>query len=68
MMAGIDLCFEPGERFMYGISADILGALVERVSGVSFGEFLNKRFFEPLEMQDTDFYVPKEKARAFHLH
>ncbi len=62
MMAGIDLCFEPGERFMYGISADILGALVERVSGVSFGEFLNKRFFEPLEMQDTDFYVPKEKA------
>ena len=43
MMAGIDLCFEPGERFMYGISADILGALVERVSGVSFGELLNKR-------------------------
>lgn len=62
MTAKNDLCFEPGENFMYGTSADILGALVERVSGQSFGEFLKRRFFEPLEMADTDFYVPKEKA------
>ncbi|MCH5348953.1 MAG: beta-lactamase family protein [Oscillospiraceae bacterium] len=62
MMSKVDLCFEPGEKFMYGTSADILGALVERVSGMRFGEFLKKRFFEPLEMSDTDFYVPAEKA------
>lgn len=55
MMSHVDLCFEPGERFMYGASADILGALVERVSGMSFRDFLKKRFFEPLGMNDTDF-------------
>ncbi len=62
MMAKADLCFEPGEQFMYGTSADILGALVEKVSGISFGEFLRTNLFEPLEMHDTGFYVPKEKA------
>ena len=61
-MSKVDLKFEPGSRFDYGASADILGALVERVSGMSFGSFLKKEFFEPLEMNDTDFYVPKEKA------
>ncbi len=60
--ASVDLCFEPGEKFMYGASADILGALVEKLSGMSFRDFLLKRFFEPLGMNDTDFYVPKEKA------
>lgn len=62
MISGIDLCFEPGSEFMYGVSADILGALIERVSGMKFGEFLRKNFFEPLEMEDTDFYVPQNKA------
>ncbi|MDE7298122.1 MAG: beta-lactamase family protein, partial [Lachnospiraceae bacterium] len=62
MMSETDLCFEPGERFMYGTSADILGALVERISGRSFGEFLDERFFQPLEMPDTGVYVPAEKA------
>lgn len=62
MMAKADLCFEPGEQFMYGTSADILGALVEKVSEISFGEFLRTNLFEPLEMNDTGFYVPKEKA------
>ncbi len=62
MTARLDLCFEPGKRFMYGISADILGAMIERVSGMKFGEFLKKEFFEPLEMCDTDFYVPAEKS------
>lgn len=60
--AKLDLCFEPGERFMYGISADILGALIEKAADMSFGEFLKKEFFEPLDMPDTDFYVPAEKA------
>lgn len=62
MMSRNDLCFEPGERFMYGASADILGALVERVSGMSFRDFLTENFFKPMEMNDTDFYVPAEKS------
>ncbi|MCI5904458.1 MAG: beta-lactamase family protein [Oscillospiraceae bacterium] len=62
MMSEVDLCFEPGSEFMYGTSADILGALIERVSGMTFREFLMKSFFEPLEMNDTDFYVPAEKS------
>ena len=62
MMSEVDLCFEPGSEFMYGTSADILGALIERVSGMTFREFLMKSFFEPLEMNDTDFYVPEEKS------
>lgn len=60
-LANIDLCFEPGERFMYGTSADVMGALIERVSGMTFGEFLHKNFFLPMEMNDTAFYVPEEK-------
>lgn len=60
--AKMDLDFQPGSRFDYGISADIMGALIEKVSGMSFGEFLQKEFFEPLEMKDTAFYVPSEKA------
>ena len=62
MMAQNDLCFDPGERFMYGTSADILGALVEKVSGMSYREFLIENLFQPLEMTDTDFYVPAEKS------
>ena len=61
-MAQIDLCFEPGQKFMYGISADILGALIEVVSEESFGTFLKKNFFDPLAMTETGFYVP-EKSR-----
>lgn len=49
--------FSPSTHFMYGISADILGAVIEAVTGQSFGDFLKKEFFEPLEMPDTGFYV-----------
>ena len=55
------LAFHPGEKWMYGTSADVLGAVIEVVSGMSFGEFLQKEFFAPLEMKDTGFYVPAEK-------
>ncbi|MCR5761808.1 MAG: beta-lactamase family protein [Treponema sp.] len=58
----IPLGFVPGTDFEYGISADILGAVVEKVSGMKFGEFLRKRFFEPMGMNDTGFYVPSNKA------
>lgn len=55
------LAFQPGEKWRYGISADILGAVVEAASGISFGQFLDKEFFTPLGMKDTGFFVPQEK-------
>lgn len=57
----IPLAFMPGESWQYGLSADVLGAVVEAVSGMRFGEFLSKRIFEPLGMTDTAFYVAGEK-------
>lgn len=56
------LAFHPGESWAYGTCADVLGAIVEIVSGMRFGEFLKKEIFEPLGMKDTAFYVPKEKS------
>lgn len=57
----IPLSFEPGTDYNYGFSADILGAVIEVVSGQKLSEFLKKNIFEPLEMNDTAFYVPQEK-------
>lgn len=56
------LLFEPGEYWLYGGSADILGAVIEAISGERFGDFLQKNIFEPLQMKDTGFYVPSDKA------
>lgn len=64
-IAKIPLCFHPGEKWMYGLSADVLGAVVEVVTGMKFGEFLKKEIFEPLDMKDTGFYVPEEKKDRF---
>ena len=47
------------------MSIDVLGYLVEKLSGVSFGEFLNTRLFKPLGMSDTAFYVPSDKIERF---
>ncbi|WP_145148160.1 serine hydrolase [Paenibacillus xylanexedens] len=55
------LSFEPGTNWQYGTSADILGAVVEAVSGMRYGQFLRKELFDPLEMNDTGFWIPKEK-------
>ena len=60
-MAKIPVSFEPGTNYCYGLSADILGAVIEVVSGMKFSQFLKKNIFEPLGMIDTDFYVPSEK-------
>lgn len=57
----IPLAFQPGEKWQYGMSADVLGAIVEIASGMRFGEFLNERIFKPLGMKDTAFYVPSDK-------
>ena len=55
------LAFEPGSGWLYGTSADIMGAIIEIATGVPFSKFLLKEVFEPLEMPDTAFFCPKEK-------
>ena len=55
------LDFAPGDRWQYGYSADIAGALIEVVSGMSFGEFLRQEIFAPLGMKDTGFRVNAEQ-------
>lgn len=55
------LAFAPGSRWNYSASADVLGALVEVVSGMPFSEFLAENIFKPLGMNDTGFYVPQKK-------
>jgi CubicO group peptidase (beta-lactamase class C family) len=52
---------QPGERWLYNVSGDVLGVLIARVSGQSLGTFMQERIFEPLGMRDTAFYVPAEK-------
>ena len=58
----VPLLHEPGAAFTYGLSTDVLGRLVEVLSGTRFDEFLRTRLFEPLGMTDTFFYVPPAKA------
>ena len=55
------LLFNPGERWEYSLSVDVLGRLVEVVSGKPFDEFLRTRIFEPLGMKDTYFFAPDNK-------
>jgi len=52
---------QPGERWMYHVSGDVLGAVIARVSGQSLGAFMGARIFDPLGMKDTAFHVPPEK-------
>jgi CubicO group peptidase (beta-lactamase class C family) len=53
---------QPGERWMYHVSADVLGVLIGRVAGQTFGAFLRERIFDPLGMKDTAFFVPDDKV------
>ena len=64
-LSDIPLAHEPGDRWTYGVSTDVLGYLVEVVSGMPFEEFLQTRLFEPLGMVDTAFSVPLEKLDRF---
>ncbi|MDR2793429.1 MAG: beta-lactamase family protein [Treponema sp.] len=61
MAARVPLCFHPGEHWMYGFSHDILGCLIEILSGKTLGEYMKEVIFEPLNLCDTGFYVPEEK-------
>lgn len=60
--AQIPLVFQPGTSWRYSSSVDIQGAIVERISGQSLGQFMEQRIFKPLKMNDTAFFVPADKA------
>ena len=60
-LAKLPLHHNPGEKFTYSEGLDVLGYFIEVVSGVPFDEFLRKRIFDPLGMNDTWFYLPNEK-------
>ncbi len=61
ILGGLPLFHQPGEKFTYGLNTDLLGYLVEVVSGMPLDKFFSTRIFEPLGMKDTYFYLPKEK-------
>jgi CubicO group peptidase (beta-lactamase class C family) len=61
-LSRVPLVSHPGTSFEYGMSYDILGYIIEIVSGKSLNNFFNETFFIPLEMENTFFYIPEEKA------
>jgi len=61
ILATLPLVNHPGERYEYGLSTDVLGALVEAVSGMTLEEFFRRRIFEPLGMEDTRFFLPEDQ-------
>jgi CubicO group peptidase (beta-lactamase class C family) len=64
-MAKVPLLFQPGERWHYSLAVDVQGYLVEKLSGQSLPDFMQKHIFAPLKMVDTGFYVPPEKMDRF---
>ena len=61
LVGQLPLAFEPGEKWMYGFSIDVLGAVIEVLSGKTLGEYLKEHIFDPLGMNETGFFVPAEK-------
>ncbi len=61
ILGGLPLKHNPGEQYTYSLSIDVLGYLVETVSGMSLDQFFKTRIFQPLGMSDTYFWLPKEK-------
>lgn len=62
VLAKLPLKNQPGEKFLYGLNTDLLGCLIEVISGTSLDNFLRKNIFEPIGMKDTYFNVPAAKA------
>lgn len=62
-LARLPLSRQPGETFEYGLAADVLGYLVEVVSGMRLDDYLRQRVLEPLKMHDTDFFMPDSRQR-----
>jgi CubicO group peptidase (beta-lactamase class C family) len=61
----LPLVYQPGERWLYNSGTEILGVLIARAAGTTFGEFLRDRIFVPLGMKDTAFHVPQAKLDRF---
>ena len=61
-MAKLPMDEQPGEKFVYGYNTDILGVVIEKVSGKSLEEFITARILTPLGMKDTHFYLPQNKV------
>jgi CubicO group peptidase (beta-lactamase class C family) len=62
ILAGLPLMFQPGTEWAYSMSIDVLGRVVEVLSGMTLGEFMKKRIFDPLGMNDTGFFCPEDQA------
>ncbi|MCS5627714.1 MAG: beta-lactamase family protein [Planctomycetes bacterium] len=61
----VPLLFHPGDDWVYGVSIDVLGRLIEVKSGLPLDRFLKERIFKPLDMKDTGFFVPTSKIDRF---
>ena len=61
-LAELPMDAHPGESWIYGYNTDILGAMIEEISGQTLGEFLKERLFDPLGMTDTHFFLPESKV------
>jgi len=69
-LGSLPLIAQPGDRWLYQVSLDVLGVLIARVSGQPLGAFMRERIFDPLGMKDTAFHVPSEKIErlpAFYV-
>ena len=62
-VAGEPLAFEPGSRWMYGLSLDVLGGLTEAVTGMSFGDYMKKVLLDPAGMNETYFDIPESRIK-----
>jgi CubicO group peptidase (beta-lactamase class C family) len=60
-LAKIPLLFDPGERFTYGLSFDVLGVIIEKISGMRYDQYIVQYILEPLDMSDSHFIIPEEK-------
>ena len=68
-LAKLPLFAQPGEEFYYGLNTDVLGYLIEVISGMPLDKYLQQKIFQPLGMKDTYFFLPKEKqARLVSLY
>ena len=66
-LAALPLMHHPGEKFTYGLNTDVLGYLIEVISGMSLDQYFKRYIFDPLGMKDTYFYIPKEKQNRFAM-
>jgi len=64
-LAGIPLLYQPGSRWVYSVSMDVQGYIVERLSGKALPEFMRENIYTPLGMKDAGFYVPADKWSRF---